>query len=103
MILKIDTYVDDETGRQIAVGMEINNPIDPKVDYIGTAMLDTQMGQVPIQFKIEAESIVDAFDKYEEAGKARVAEIEKEQAEASRIVDASGNPTGKDPLQFPQG
>ena len=72
--------------------------------YIGDTTLMTQMGPIPVQFPIEADSIEDAFAKFPdgvEQAVARLNERAREMAreEASRIVvpgagGAGGMPGG---------
>lgn len=69
------------------------------VIYIGDTTLMTQVGPLPVQFQIEADSLQDAFAKFPAGVKSAIARLNeraKEMAreEASRIVVPSAMPPG---------
>lgn len=67
--------------------------------YIGDTQLMTQMGPLPVQFELEAETLAEAFARFPEGVRGaveRLSERAKEMAreEASRIVVPSKMPGG---------
>jgi hypothetical protein len=75
--------------------------------FIGRAVLNmqTNMGvqQMPISFEIEAESVQEAFGKYEETAEPKIAEVrehiqnrisEMRKQQQSQIVTPTGEPAG---------
>jgi hypothetical protein len=77
--------------------------------YFGHAQVLSQMGPLPVQFSIEADSLNDALDQFadgaEEAVKKMVDEIrEMQRQQASQIVvPGSGGPGGGMPPMAPTG
>lgn len=70
-----------------------------EIMYIGETNLMTQMGPLPVQFPIEADSLDDAFSKFAEGVKGAVERLnerakEMVREESSRIVVPSGAPPG---------
>jgi hypothetical protein len=75
-----------------------DDPARPVI-FIGDTTLMTQVGPLPVQFQIEADSLQEAFAKFPAGVKtaiARLNERAKEMAreEASRIVVPTGMPPG---------
>ncbi|MDX1431144.1 MAG: hypothetical protein R3286_01725 [Gammaproteobacteria bacterium] len=69
------------------------------VTYIGETTLVTQLGPLPVQFAIEADSLKEAFDKFPEGVREAVDRLnerakEMVREEASRIVVPQGVPPG---------
>jgi hypothetical protein len=69
------------------------------VVYIGETNIMTQMGPLPVQFPIEADSLEDAFKQFPEGVKGAVERLnerarEMVREESSRIVVPSAAPTG---------
>lgn len=74
------------------------DPSRPRL-FIGDTQLMTQMGPIPVQFELEAETLAEAFAKFPEGVKAaieRLSERAREMArdEASRIVVPGKMPGG---------
>ena len=70
-----------------------------EVMYIGETNLMTQMGPLPVQFPIEADSLDDAFSQFADGVKAAVERLnerakEMVREESSRIVVPSATPPG---------
>ena len=69
------------------------------LQFIGETTLVTQMGPLPVQFPIEADSLTDAFEQFEDGVKEAVERLnerakEMVREEASRIVVPSAVPPG---------
>ncbi len=70
-----------------------------RASYIGDTTLMTQMGPLPVQFPIEAESLEDAFAQFPEGVREAVERLnerarEMAREEASRIVVPGAMPPG---------
>ena len=70
-----------------------------EVMYIGETNLMTQMGPLPVQFAIEADSLDDAFSQFAEGVKGAIERLnerakEMVREESSRIVVPSASPPG---------
>ena len=68
-----------------------------EIMYIGETNLMTQMGPLPVQFPIEADSLDDAFSQFADGVKAAIERLnerakEMVREESSRIVVPSGAP-----------
>ena len=97
MIYKVQDYL-SEDGRMIRSHIPMLDGADvartlPK--YVGTAMINIKSGkgvqQRSLQFVIEADSIEQAFERFQEAGHASVAQQEaelKKRALAASLVDS---------------
>ena len=84
-----------------------NDPTRP-TQYIGDTTLMTQMGPIPVQFPLEAESLRAAFEKFPEGVQGaieRLQERAQEMArdESSRIVVPGGSGPGPLPGTGPGG
>jgi hypothetical protein len=108
MSVDIDNLYREETYSDLrAASVRVLTPVtvDGSVDparprhFIGDTTLMTQMGPLPVQFEIEAETLQQAFEKFPEGVREaieRLNERAKELAreEASRIVVPSKMPGG---------
>ncbi|MCP5146291.1 MAG: hypothetical protein H6978_15890 [Gammaproteobacteria bacterium] len=69
------------------------------VMFVGETTLMTQMGPIPVQFQLEAQTLSEALEKFPEGVRAAVERLndrarELAREEASRIVVPSGMPPG---------
>lgn len=88
-----------------------NGDPDPERDvlYFGHAQVMSQMGPLPVQFGIEAESMEEAIDKYPEEAQAAVMRMIEEIREMQRqqasqiVVPGSGGGGGGMPPMNPTG
>jgi hypothetical protein len=76
------------------------------VIYIGETSLMTQVGPIPVQFTLDAQSLEDAFRRFPEGVKAAVEQLneraqEAMRAEASRLVVPATMPPGMSPRGMP--
>lgn len=67
--------------------------------FIGDTTLMTQMGPIPVQFPLEADSLADAFELFPEGIKGAIEKLnerarEMQREEASRIVVPGQSPAG---------
>ena len=74
---------------------------DPRraVQFIGDTTLMTQVGPIPVQFAIEADTLGQAFDRFPDGVRAAIVKLneraqELARAEASRIVVPGQSPAG---------
>ena len=70
-----------------------------EIKYIGETNIMTQMGPLPVQFPIEAESLEDAFNQFAEGVKGAIERLnerarELAREESSRIVVPGAAPPG---------
>lgn len=86
---------------RVLTPVDANGQTDPSRPrlFIGDTQLMTQMGPIPVQFELEAETLAEAFAKFPEGVKAaieRLSERAREMArdEASRIVVPGKMPGG---------
>jgi hypothetical protein len=101
-----ETYTDLQAASvRRLVPVTVSGEPDPKrpVLYIGDTTLMTQMGPLPVQFQIEADSMQDAFAKFPAGVRGAIERLnerarEMAREEASRIVVPSGMPPGGGPL-----
>ena len=101
MIYKREEYIQEtqEEGRSAIRQVEVLEPKDEGADnrrYIGhvTMMLQTPMGaqQMPVSFQIEASSIEEAFEKFDEHAQPRIEETRKAvEQEIQRMRQESSN------------
>lgn len=90
-----------------AASIRVLNPVkvdgspDPTrpLHYIGDTQLMTQMGPIPVQFEIDAETLAQAFERFPEGVREAVERLnerarEMAREEASRIVVPSKMPGG---------
>jgi hypothetical protein len=86
---------------RVLTPVDANGQTDPSRPrlFIGDTQLMTQMGPIPVQFELEAETLAEAFAKFPDGVKAaieRLSERAREMArdEASRIVVPGKMPGG---------
>ncbi len=84
-----------------------NDPRRP-TQYIGDTTLMTQMGPIPVQFPLEAESLKAAFEKFPEGVQAAIERLQERaqemaREESSRIVVPGGGAPGPLPGTGPGG
>lgn len=76
--------------------------------YIGDTTLMTQMGPIPVQFPLAAESLSAAFEKFPEGVQAAIERLQERaqemaREESSRIVVPGGGGGGRGPGPLPGG
>lgn len=74
--------------------------------YIGETSLMTQVGPIPVQFTLEAQSLEEAFRRFPEGVKVAVEQLQERaqeamRAEASRLVVPATMPPGMSPRGMP--
>ena len=76
------------------------------VIYIGETSLMTQVGPIPVQFTLDAQTLEDAFRRFPEGVKAAVEQLNERaqealRAESSRLVVPATMPPGMSPRGVP--
>ena len=76
------------------------------VIYIGETSLMTQVGPIPVQFTLDAQTLEEAFRRFPEGVKAAVEQLNERaqealRAEASRLVVPATMPPGMSPRGMP--
>jgi len=97
------------TVRQLTPVKSDGTPDESRpLQFIGDTTLMTQLGPIPVQFQISAESLDQAFEKFPEGVQAAIVQLNERaqqlaREEASRIVVPGKNPGGGFPGGVPGG
>ena len=108
-----ETFTDLRAGtlrRLTPVTVDGTPDASREVLYFGSAQVLSQMGPLPIQFAIEADSLDDAIDKFPEGAQEAVMkmveeikELQRQQASQIVVPGSGGGPGGGMPPMNPTG
>ena len=77
-------YLDETLSKTIEQFVDTKLNSD-NYKYVGRQVFQTEMGNMPVQFLIDASSIEEAFDKYDDALNAEMQRLEDLQKEENNL------------------